>query len=151
MTHARDPLLRVLERKPPRRGLASLPVIVFAVLATGCTTTATINREDRTAPEARIFIWQEQEFQEVPSHSDVHYHNRADSEIQVICAVYDPQGVMSADLRVSDPTVSTATCPSVGANFPGNYPVAGLPAPSTSTGWWSQTTTRLSGKPRPSG
>jgi hypothetical protein len=143
MTHARDPLLRVLERKPPRRGLASLPVIVFAVLATGCTTTATINPRDATAPQVRIFVWQEQEFQEVTGngpHAD--YQNKTDSELQVVCSVYEPQGARTADLRVSDPRVDTATCG--GTNYPGNHLLTPFPPASQSDGMLSQTTTRLS-------
>src|SRR5262245_55972928 len=143
MTHARDPLLRVLEPKPPRRGLASLPVIVFAVLATGCTTTATINPRDLTAPQVRIFVWQEQEFQEVTGNGPhAYYHNKTDSELQVVCSVFDPQGARWAELRVSDPTVDTATCGST--NYPGNHLLTPFPAPSQSDGMLSQTTTRLS-------
>lgn len=145
MTHARDPLLRVLERKPLRRGLASLPVIVFAVLATACTTTATINPRDVTSPQVRIFVWQEQEWQEVTGngpHAD--YQNKTDSELQVVCSVYDPEGAKFVDLRVSDPTVDTAVCGGSNHPYPGNHLLAPLPAPMQAYAFLSQTTTRLS-------
>jgi hypothetical protein len=116
---------------------------VSAVLATGCTTTATINPRDRTAPEVRIFVWQEQEFQEVTGNGPhAYYQNKTDSELQVVCSVYDPQGARSADLRVSDPTVDTATCG--GTNYPGNHELTPFPPTSWAHGVLSQTTTRLS-------
>jgi len=133
--------LRALARSLSTNGPARLaPVVALAVLFGGCTTVS-INSGDTSAPQVKIFLMKDLREGNAQEATSVSYSNSTAQEpVEVLCSVYDPQGVRTVDLRVSDATVDSAYCG--GAIYPGSFFVGGLPGPDQASGWVGSGTTR---------